>query len=122
VTILTLAALMTATAGGSTEITGTVVTALLSGGGVAAIVAGAKAVREFRQGSRKFATDAVADLERWRRDSDDAREAETARAEWEALMGRYWRNWSGTLEHAIRAGTGVDLPVQPPLPSRQVTK
>ena len=113
-----IAALLAA-AGDSTEITGTVVTALLSGGGVAAIVAAAKAIKEFRQGSRKFQTDAVADLEKWRRDSDDAREAEAARADWEALMGRYWRDWAGTCEHQIRVGQGSDaLPTQPPLPVR----
>lgn len=50
-------------------------------------------------------TGAVADLERWRQASDDARE-------WEAANGQYWRQRAGGLEHVIRTQLGANGPAR----------
>lgn len=89
----------------------------LGAGGAGAITAGYKALKDFRDSSGKRSDGAVADLEKWRRNSDNARERSEARADYEAGMGRYWRDWAGTLEHVIRTSLPPEaLPVQPPMP------
>lgn len=86
--------------------------ALLGAGGVGFIAAAYKGVKDYRKGTWQRQDGAIADLEKWRKSADDARE-------WEQLQGEYWHNWAGTLEHVVRTELGPEaLPVKEPYPVR----
>jgi hypothetical protein len=90
--------------------------ALFSAGGVAFLTACYRAFRDWREGTWKRRDSAVADLEKWRRDADDARE-------WEALQHQWWRGRAGRLEYVILTNLGQDaLPEKEPYPTRPVSE
>jgi hypothetical protein len=86
---------------------------LLLGGGAVAFVTGLyKVWKDVREGTWRRQDTAIADLEKWRRDADDARE-------WEALQHQWWRNRAGRLEYIILTLLGPDkLPKSEPYPVR----
>ena len=97
-------------------VTGDFLNLLLGAGGAGFLAAAYKGIKDFREGSWRRQDGAVADLERWRRTADDARE-------WETTMGEYWHARAGDLEHIIRTGMGAEaVPPSKPLPVRQKEK
>jgi len=97
-------------------VTGDFLNLLLGAGGAGFLAAAYKGIKDFREGSWRRQDGAVADLEKWRHTSDEARE-------WETTMGEYWRSRAGDFEHVIRTGMGPEfVPPAPPLPVRQKEK
>jgi len=89
---------------------------ILGGGFVATIGAVYKGLKEYREGSWRRKDSAVADLERWRKQSDDARE-------WEAVQHQWWRSWAGRLEYKITSTLGPEaLPTKEPYPTHPKDK
>jgi hypothetical protein len=83
---------------------------VLGAGGVGFLYACAKVFNSWREGTWRRNDTAVADLERWRATSDDARE-------WEALQHQWWRQWAGRLEYKITSTLGPEaLPPKEPYP------
>lgn len=83
---------------------------LFGAGAAGTIGALYKGIKEFREGSWRRKDSAVADLERWRRQADDARE-------WEALQHQWWRDYAGRLVFVITSVLGPEkLPKKPPYP------
>jgi hypothetical protein len=72
---------------------------VLGAGGVAFLYAVGKVVKDYREGSWRRNDTAVADLEKWRRDADDARE-------WCESQHQWWRSWAGRLEWVILTRLG----------------
>ncbi len=87
--------------------------ALLGAGGAAFLAAAYKGIKDYREGTWRRQDGAVADLEKWRRAADDARE-------WEAVQHQWWRGRAGTLEHVIRTSLGAEQlpPREEPYPVR----
>lgn len=83
---------------------------VLGAGGVTFFIACAKVFTAWREGTWKRNDSAVADLERWRKDSDRERE-------WEAAQHSWWRQWAGRLEYKITSTMGYEaLPPKEPYP------
>lgn len=90
-----------------------ILVAVFSVGGAAFFAAIYRAFKDHRAGSWTRREQAIADLERWRKDSDDSRE-------WEAVQHQWWRSWAGNLEHRILVKLGPEeLPTRPPYPTRE---
>lgn len=86
--------------------------AFLGGGLVAFIAALYKVVEGWREGTWRRQDHAYADLEKWRKDADDARE-------WEALQHQWWRQRAGRLEWVILVNLGPEkVPPAEPYPTR----
>jgi hypothetical protein len=86
---------------------------VFSAGGIAFLTAVTHAIKEWRDGSWTRREKAISDLERWRRDSDDARE-------WEAIQHQWWRTWAGRLEYVILQQLGEKaLPTRPAYPEKE---
>jgi hypothetical protein len=85
---------------------------VLGAGGVGFVYACAKVITAWREGTWRRKDSAVADLEKWRRDADDARE-------WEAVQHEWWRQWAGRLEYTVTSQLGHGaLPPKDPYPQR----
>ena len=96
-------------------------TGLLGAGGLGFVAALYKGVKDYREGTWKRRDGAVADLEKWRVSSDDARRAAVCDRDWEAAQGRHWFTRAGDLEHVIRVELGPErIPVEHPFPVRQI--
>lgn len=84
----------------------------LGGGLVAAIAAAFKGIQALKAGSHSKEREAIQDLEKWRSDSDDARE-------WEAAQHQWWRDWAGRLAYVILTHLGQGaMPEKEPYPER----
>ena len=93
-------------AGGSSEF----LNLALGGGGAVVIGAVFTGVKAIMAGSRTNVREAISDLEKWRHDSDDARE-------WEAIQHLWWRDWAGKLAYALTTRAGAEaLPSKEPYP------
>lgn len=86
------------------------ITALVGAGAAGTVAALYRGIKDYREGSWRRSDSAVADLERWRQQSDDARE-------WEALQHLWWRDYAGRLVFIIITKLGAEeLPVKEPYP------
>lgn len=86
---------------------------LLLGAGFAGFLTAVyRVVKDWRQGTWRRQDTAIADLEKWRRDADDARE-------WAEAQHQWWRQRAGRLEYVIMVNLGPDYVVPPePYPVR----
>ena len=95
-----------------TVVTSDLLNALLGAGGVGFMAALYRGVKDYREGTWRHRDGAVADLEKWRKSSDEARQ-------WEQIQGEYWHNWAADLEYIVRTKLGEGaLPVKDPFPIR----
>lgn len=89
---------------------------LLGAGAAGTLMAVWQIITNWRESSWRRADSAVNDLERWRRDADDARE-------WEAAQHQWWMERAGELEYQILTRLGPDaLPPKQPYPQRRSTE
>jgi hypothetical protein len=87
----------------------TLLTLALGGGGATIIGAVFQAWRSLRTDASKQARQSIEDLERWRAEANDAREAaEEARDEAVARMYE-WKRYAGALEYSLITA-GQELP------------
>jgi hypothetical protein len=94
-----------------------VVKVLLSAGGLASFAAVWKGVNEWRDGTWKRRSSALADLERWRDESDDARRMADYNRVWaETLLG-HARAYIATLIYTLNLN-GIKVPPEPKLPDK----
>jgi hypothetical protein len=85
---------------------------VLGAGGVGFVYACAKVFTAWREGTWRRNDSAVADLEKWRKTADDARE-------WEAAQHAWWRQWAGRLEYTVTSRLGFEaLPPKDQYPRR----
>ena len=96
-------------------------TGLLGAGGLGFVAALYKGIKDYREGTWRRRDGAVADLEKWRVSSDNARKAAVSDRDWEAIQGRHWYTRAGDLEHVIRVELGPEkIPADQPFPIRDM--
>lgn len=89
---------------------GEILNLLLGAGGMAFIASLYKVIKDFREGTWRRHDTAVADLERWRKSADNARE-------WAEVQHQWWRERAGRLEYVILTKLGAsELPTKEPYP------